>query len=330
MFINFQENDSFSRLRGQELLDLINEIESFYLFYRDNLGLDSNVTFGLEIEYEAEHNKDIKDFITYECDPWLWKTDFSLSDGGEINSPVLRDTKKTWEMLKKVCEYLKKMQVKTTDNAAGHIHIGAHILGEDLKAWYRFVKLYACYEHVLYRFYFGDKLIGRPRLLYFAASIANTLRECLKIAIKEKTFEDTLRSFFSFNTKFQSVNFGNVNFYDITNYQTKNTIELRSPNATDEEIIWQNNVNTAAKMVTHTKSGLVDEDFLDFKLSKTPEYQDYTAYINSIHLTDALEFVDLVFDRNIDKIFFLRQYLRNFEDNSFIKEPQYAKIFIRK
>ena len=38
---------------------------------------------------------------------------------------------------------------------------------------------------------------------------------------------------------------------------------------------------------------------------------DKTA--NKIYIDDALEFVDLIFDNNMDKIYFLRQYIKSFE-----------------
>ena len=45
---------------------------------------------------------------------------------------------------------------------------------------------------------------------------------------------------------------------------------------------------------------------------------------NEIYLNDALEFADLIFDNNLDKVYFLRQYLKSFEVS---KEYEMAKTF---
>ena len=51
-------------------------------------------------------------------------------------------------------------------------------------------------------------------------------------------------------------------------------------------------------------------------------FSDKTA--SKIYVDDALEFVDLIFDNNMDKIYFLRQYLKSFEVSD---EYEIAKSF---
>ena len=73
-----------------------------------------------------------------------------------------------------------------------------------------------------------------------------------------------------------------------------------------------------------------DEEFLDYKLSC--EYFPYLGneYLyNNINLKNVLEFVDLVFDNNLDKVYFLRQYLKNFEENNGLSVAVKIKKFVK-
>ena len=51
---------------------------------------------------------------------------------------------------------------------------------------------------------------------------------------------------------------------------------------------------------------------------------------SDIYLTQALEFADLVFDNNLDKVYFLRQYLKNYQcsNESLLRAKPFTKTFI--
>ena len=49
----------------------------------------------------------------------------------------------------------------------------------------------------------------------------------------------------------------------------------------------------------------------------------------NIYLEQAIELADLIFKRNIDKIYFLRQYLKSFQETDFYDEFVKAKRFIK-
>lgn len=104
----------------------------------------------------------------------------------------------------------------------------------------------------------------------------------------------------------------------------KNTIEFRSPNGTLEPVIWQNNINFFTKMLIYCKSGDFDEDIVEKRL----EFNNQDLYLyRQIFLTQALELTDLIFDNNLDKIYFLRQYLKSFEvsNEPFTKAKRFIK-----
>ena len=126
-----------------------------------------------------------------------------------------------------------------------------------------------------------------------------------------------------------SINFKNLNFSSLEKNTKGNTFELRCPNATIEEIIWQNNINVFINMFLSSRRHIINEDFLNYKLKKYQLSKNNMLRYNEIFLKEALEFADLIFDYNKDKIYFLRQYLKNFQTSSQTNKVVLAKRFIR-
>lgn len=326
-FIDPNRNDKFSKLRGLDLQDLIVEIENFYLIYRDTIGLESNVTFGLELEYEDVGRKQVNDYVK-NFRYWSSGYDGSVQNGGEIRSPILCDEAKSWEELRKICYFLKSENANTCENAGGHVHIGAHILGKDHNAWRRFLKIYAMYENVLFRFMYGDKISARERINSYAFPIADKILWDL-YEINEANSYNQIFEYFP-DERYSAVNFCNVSASQdkVLKCLDKNTLEFRAPNATTEEVVWQNNVNTFAKLMLTSAQSNFDEDYIDYKIDN--EIRGKRKYIyNEICLKSALEFVDLIFNNNLDKVYFLRQYFKNFESNYGVIGAVKAKSFIK-
>ena len=272
------------------------------------------VTFGVEVEYEKTSRRDVDIFVNENCDNWYSHGDGSLDSGGEISSPVLRDDKKTWQQLQKICEYLKSKNADTFHKAGGHIHIGAHILGNNLESWKQFLKTYAVYEHILFRFIYGDKLTARKLLRKYAPPISDSLFNYMNRISNAEDIDDIRICLNNFD-RYGSINFNNVNFYNLKDNCGKNTIEFRSPNATVEEVVWQNNINVFAKLLVASGKTVIDMDFVNYKINYewvSYEFKDYMY--NMICLKNVLEFVDLIFDNNLDKVYFLRQYFKSFEE----------------
>lgn len=326
--VSSQQNDDFASLRGTDLLELLAEIENYFLEYRESLNLPRDLTFGVELEYEGLPKVIMKSIINKQLSSWKITKDGSLEFGEEIISPVMTDDIKYWRQLEFVCTNLTKWKANTSKNAGGHVHIGAAILGEDIEAWRSFLKLYIAYENVLFRFAYGDKTNGRRKLAKYAPPIADRIYPQLSTINKADSIWD-LYPIIGETSKYAALNFWNFDYNNPTDRQSKNTLEFRMPNATSNAVIWQNNINAFAKMLTSAKDKVIDEDFLDYKLRS--EYYPYAGYeymYNSVNLKNVLEFVDLVFDNNQDKSYFLRQYLKGFQESSMgIAKP--AKKFIK-
>ena len=138
-FVKPSDNDSFSKMNNSELKELFNLINSYYLEYRKKLDFDSAVTFGMEIEFEYAMLKRIKEELVKLQFNGLWDLEMDVTvaatDGAEVVSPILKDNLVVWADLKKVCDILKKYAI-IGENSGGHIHAGAHILGDKEQSWH--------------------------------------------------------------------------------------------------------------------------------------------------------------------------------------------------
>ena len=94
-----------------------------------------------------------------------------------------------------------------------------------------------------------------------------------------------------------------------------------------DPIIWQNNLNTLVNFLLYTKYSKFDLDTIIKRRNET-EYR-FELY-DEIYLDQALEFCDLIFDNNYDKVYFLKQYLKGFEFQNYKKEYSKAKELTKK
>ena len=47
---------------------------------------------------------------------------------------------------------------------------------------------------------------------------------------------------------------------------------------------------------------------------------------NKVYIEDALNFADIVFDNNLDKVYFFKQYLKSFEESRrYVKAKTFSK-----
>ena len=281
----------------------LNELKSFNLPYREKLDVSKLATFGLELEYQIPYNCIINSNIK-KYPNWNLVNENTLINGHEIVSPVLKDELTTWNELKEICTLLKNNKVDIT-KGGGHVHIGSSLLGNNILVWKNFLKLYTIYEDILIYYGFGNFKEPRKSLLFYAKPIAKNLSYQMKYINKAKNLTELCYTL-SYKDKFNALNFSNTMFFDILNAKDKNTIEFRFPNASDDEYIWQNNVNTFLKMLLKSKS--LDSNYLDYLLN----YYDFSKNDNYLYsnVAKALEFCDLIFDNDLDKLYFLKQYFK--------------------
>lgn len=312
-FIYKEENDILSEFNGTDLLKLFVLLDEYYLELRNSLCLDKNDTFGLELEFEHAKREKISNFlIEYNLvKSWSLKDDVSLNEvnGAEITSPILRDDKCSYEELKTICNMLKSFS-KNGKYCGGHIHVGTQVLGDKLQSWKNFIKIWSVYENIIFRFSYGEYLTERPYINVYAYPVSNNLyRDYLNYNNYYCSIDEFIQRIPHSNI--QAVEFNNVKNFNKITY--KNTIEFRCPNGSINPVIWQNNVNLFVKLLSYCKSERFNDDIIDRRRNINKDRYNDLYWYREIYIEQALEFVDMIFDNNLDKIYFLKQYLKGFK-----------------
>ena len=327
-FIKPTDNTQLLDYKGKDLQDFIYYLNRYYLTLRDSLNLDSSTTFGMELEFETALKLLINlDLLVTGLHPrWRIHHDGSLGmTGGEIATPILKDTKEDWDTLKKVCRIVSH-HATILAFAGGHIHVGAQIFDNDGKSFRNFLKLWAVYENIIFRFTYGNYLTGREGIPKYAFSMADTFLDRVKEYDRDNLDADFLLRTINIR-KYQAVNFCHVKF--LGEEMNGNTIEFRCPNGTLDPVIWQNNLNLLVKLIEYAKSDKYDDDIVSKRYMERYKLPHYFSDYNQIYLNQAIELGDIIFDNNLDKVYFLRQYLKNYQTSNEIlkKSKRFTKAF---
>lgn len=320
------DNNVISDMNGLDLQEFLFYLNNYYLELRNKLGLNCVDTFGLEIEFENEKDEFIKSKLLemFPDNSWVYKRDLSLLTvcGAEINSPILSDNKIVWDDLNRVCSMINE-HAGIDKLSGGHIHIGTQVLGADARAWINFIKMWTTYENIIYRFSYGNMLSHRMYINKYAQPLQQRWNKFIKkferhvniCRLNLDNFDSFMIDEFIIDKcaeyRAQAVNL--LNASPTNDCSEKNTIEFRCPNGTLDPVIWQNNVNFFVNLLNYCKSPDFNLDIIKKRrLTNKNKYKNLKLY-NQIYLDQAIELADMIFNNNLDKMYFLRQYLKNFE-----------------
>lgn len=312
-FINPNGNDKLSEMSGFDLQNLITLIDEYFIQLRTRLDIEQYITFGLELEFENARIHRIDRLLreTFINGDWETKIDISLKRGAEIASPILKDNETTWRDLDKVCSIVEPL-ASIGKNSGGHIHIGAQTLGDKKDSWLNFIKIWSVYENIIYRFGYGDYLTARPSLEEYAKPWARIFWQNYEKLKNEDATLETILSIISCK-RFKAVNFENVAKRNVGDFCKNNTIEFRCPNGSLNSAIWQNNVNFFVKLLMYSRSTQFNDDIVQQRHQLNLDKFSSLAFYDEIYLEQALELCDMIFTNNLDKVYFLKQYLKSFQ-----------------
>ena len=328
-FIDENRNYIVSKFNEKDLKEYLNFLNNYLIEYRDKINLNKKITFGLEFEYEHSSKIATDKFVRENLKSYNSTYEEDFNSGGEIISPVLIDSINTWLDVKRICNYLKEKNATVDENAGAHVHVGVSELGKDIESFKQFLLLYIAYEHIIYRFANGERIDARSNQVAVAYPICITYSEFYKEILDTKDFNE-MKQVLALNfNRFQGLNLNNIRFKNITKNSYKNTIEFRMANGTKEEIVWQNLVNTYTKMINSSIITEFDIEKIKEKIENNTNLN--YSYFYKYYIDDALEFADIIFDNNLDKSNFLKQYIKDgsLEKNYITKEPIYSKKFIK-
>lgn len=265
------------------------------LLYRQILTIPEHKNFGLELELDkVDPNKIYKLVKTEFGKTWEVKNDNSLTKGNnaEIISPVLHNNKQTWIILKKMGELLEKLN-PSYDKCSFQINFDGNVL-PTTEDKVRFLKLYAMYEDIIYRFSKGENLEYRDSLDMYASPIILALKGSLSLGN-----ESTVVMFS--NNKRYGISFKN---------EIKDLIEFRTPNMTSNPILWQNYITLFYYLLEFANSNKYNKNEIDEYINKF--YKTYILDSYSIERKEkAIQLTKKIFSNSIDQIYFLHQYLNS-------------------
>ena len=303
-------NDKLSRLPKSDIEDIIFYLNKYYLELRDRINIKDDITFGLEFEFEEANLSKIKEKLLKNFnEQWKIVEECSVDNGAEITTPILIDDNSTWKSIDKICNILTKHSA-ILNKAGSHVHIGAQIFEDSKDNILNFVLLWTTYENVICRFLYGEYLNERLTFKKFSKCISKQWYDDYFVLSKMDNFSNIdIIKWLGNCDQFRVVNLTNV----ISLYEqiSLNTIEFKGANGTLNPIIWQNYVNLYIKMINYSKSKKFDRELILNRLYNINNNLSKLNTYRNIFINQALEFCDIIFDNNLDKIYFLKQYLKD-------------------
>ena len=306
--------------------------------YLDKINIPDN-PFGIEIEFAGalykQVERNLKQIFYYDdaTEYWMnsrkikkekyetWKLvkdatvqkriGFEEFEGGEINSPILTNNKKSWEELKQICEFLRKQEnIKIDDNCAIHIHTDKKIL-PTIKEVINLLKLWIVYEDIIYKFSYGEIDIPRKLLFSYAKPYGQyrNILELINKLDKIETLEELMQAI-QYERKY------GLNLLNLIR-DNKTTLEKRTSNGTLNEKIIQNDVRFTLNLINYAKKENFDEEFIKYKLKN---YEP--IFLNKSVKEDkekAEELATRIFKEEIDKLYFYKQYYKTYNQNDIEK-----------
>jgi len=251
-----------------------------------------NMSFGIEIEFEGGNIHAIARDLYEEgliaeprrsgyhagrINPNLWAFEWdgsvsTTSGGGELISPVLRDTPTAWQQVEKVCEIIRRHGGRATRKCGNHVHIGtAEPLDSRNERWDRLLRLVRAHEDLLYRLGAGGESNGRHRGIDYANPVS-----------RRTTLEGT--------GHYHAVN------------KRRDTVEFRYFNGTLDPRQIQANIRVAAGIVDAATRDELDQRIPDRVLELGTHHQRERASGGGREDHSVIrEFLDTVFARVRDK-----------------------------
>lgn len=267
------------------------KLENNPLIYRDKLTIPTNINFGLELELDNINYDAVYRLVKKQIG-WEVKTDKSLTEGenAEIVSPVLQNTKQNWILIKKLGELLKTLN-PSYDNCSFQVNFDGNLL-PSAKDKVNFLKLYAMYEDIIYRFSKGEDLLYRDSLEIYASPIILTLKGIMNFD------DESILEIFSNNKRYGIV----------FKSQKKELIEFRTPNMTNNISLWQNYITTFYYLI----------DYVSKHKYNSKEIGCYIQNFQKLYVLEdykkekkdkAITLGKSLFNNSQDYCYFMHQYL---------------------
>lgn len=296
----------------------------------DNVLNGSDITFGIELEFVNGNSSAIARELydmgicstpymaSYHSEgaPGKWKMerDGSVTDGnrgGELVSPILRDTPETWRQIETVCEVAKRHGATVNMHTGGHVHISADPLDGKRQRWRRLFKAFKGTEEAIFRFSGGE--LGQFRNSQYTLSSQTELGRAIGTRLPEEGTMDNFRNALSSRVSgIQWQKYRSINFSPFTQ-GVRNAIEIRAFNGSLTPGVIQANVKVAAGLIHSAERSRIQGEG---EASTTESFKKRGRMINNHDMNrkdndTMIRMVDTLFTRKSDKEHILSVMAKN-------------------
>ncbi len=276
----------------------------------------------------------------------------------EVVTPVLTNRTAHWKLLGEMYDTLYETGATISGNTSSHLHFGTHKINTPEKLSL-LLKTLVVFEPIIFKFGYGKDLGPRlfmtfrdEKVTFSPMMSPKRVRNFTDVldyysyaspGVMRSHFVDFLATDLRFRPVY---NFNNFDFSKLQ-YSIESDIpseydhfEIRCFNGTLEPEVTQNNINLIGHIIMAVVEDRIDKDYVleeykkykvkryDFDVpfalfdsEKTgPQYNRLLNGFNKIKMDKALKLADMIFDTEIDKLYFVKQYLKLFET-----EPEYVR-----
>jgi hypothetical protein len=260
--------------------------------YRSKLTIPEKTNFGLELELDQiKYDEVLKLVRTNFNQGWIVKTDKSLTKdkNAEIVSPILQNKKQTWQLLQKMGTLLEKLNPDYS-KCSFQINFDGSLL-PSIEDRIRFLKLYAMYEDIIYKFSKGEDEEYRDSLEMYASPTILALKGALQYD------EDYALDLFSDNKR-----------YGIVFKSKQDLIEFRTPNMTSNPTLMQNYITFFYYLLRFATNRKYPQKEIDTYIDNFYKIYLLEAY-EVLKTNKALKLSTMIFPHKQDQLYFMHQYL---------------------
>lgn len=327
----FLDDEHFYSDNPQEFQSDLQRLKNAPIPYQYENALNgSDISFGIELEFvDGDSNAIARELYTLGiCSsprmqsyhshgmPGMWKLerDGSVTDGdrgGELVSPILRDTPETWRQIETICEVAKRHGARVNMETGGHVHISADPLDGKRQRWRRLFKAFKGTEEALFRFAGGE--LGRFRNTGYTRSSSSEMSGAIRARLPEEgTMDDFRAALSSRQSGIAWQKYRSINLVPFTG-GVRDAIEIRAFNGSLTPGVIQANVKVAAGLIhTAERSSIRGSEFQ----ATTPSSRKRGELINEFRNSSRdeatmIRFVDTYFTRKSDKEHILSVMAKN-------------------
>lgn len=283
-----------------------------------------------------------------------------MTASSEVVTPILQNSTKSWSIFYDMYRNLNMCGATISGNTASHIHVGTHQINTGHKLSL-LLKTLVVFEPIIFKFGYGMGNVPRDiircvgynsnyAMMMSPIRINQFIKDIEKCISKGKGFDyEYFKTFLALDLDYRpAFNFKDFD-YDKLNYElpvtgpkTFDNIEFRCFNGTLQPEIAQNNINLIAHIIEAVATGMIDEDYIEEEYKrykkKTYNFDVWKAVIldekegvrynrlldgfGKVKLDKAIKLADMIFRNDLDKVYFLKQYLKLFQ----VSEEEIKKL----